>query len=120
MLVVKTEERTFVTVQGRGIIAIPTAMRRHFGLDRPGAQVEVGERDGEIVLRAHVAVPADQAWFWTEHWQTEREANDAIAARHLTGEEVLDRPPASPTAAHPPGGAWPGSGLAGSGFLRVF
>ena len=78
-------ENTFVTVQSRGLIAIPTAIRRHFGLDQPGAQVEVIEREGEIVLRPHVAVPADQAWFWTERWQQmEREAEEAIAAGRVT------------------------------------
>ena len=74
-------EQTFVTVQSRGVIAIPTAIRHHFGLDQPGAQVEVIEREGEIVLRPHIAVPADQAWFWTERWQQlEREADEAVAA----------------------------------------
>jgi hypothetical protein len=39
------------------------------------------EREGEIVLRPHIAVPADQAWFWTERWQQlEREADEAVAA----------------------------------------
>ena len=79
------EEHSFVTVQSRGLIAIPTAIRRHFGLDQPGAQVEVIEREGEIVLRPHVAVPADQAWFWTERWrQMERDADDANAAGRVT------------------------------------
>ena len=88
---VMSEEHTFVTVQSRGLIAIPTAIRRHFGLDQPGAQVEVIEREGEIVLRPHVAVPADQAWFWTERWQRmEREADDAIAARRVTVNEDID------------------------------
>lgn len=74
------ESHTFVTVQRSGVIAIPTALRRRFDLDRPGAQVEVIERDGEIVLRPHLAVPVDQAWFWSERWQRlEREADDAIA-----------------------------------------
>jgi bifunctional DNA-binding transcriptional regulator/antitoxin component of YhaV-PrlF toxin-antitoxin module len=63
------------------VIAIPPAIRRHFGLDQPGAQVEVVERDGEIVLRPHVPIPSDQAWFWTERWQRmERAADDDIAA----------------------------------------
>jgi AbrB family looped-hinge helix DNA binding protein len=85
------EEHSFVTVQSRGLIAIPTAIRRHFGLDQPGAQVEVIEREGEIVLRPHVAVPADQAWFWIERWrQMEREADDAIAAGHVTVVEGVD------------------------------
>jgi antitoxin MazE len=79
-----SKERTFVTVQSRGVIAIPTAIRRHLGLDQAGAQVEVIEREGEIVLRPHIAVPADQAWFWTERWQQlEREADGAIAAGHV-------------------------------------
>jgi antitoxin MazE len=84
------ENHKFVTVQGRGLIAIPTAIRRRFGLDHPGAQVEVIEREGEIVLRPQVAVPADQAWFWTERWQQmEREADDAVAAgRTVTAEDV--------------------------------
>lgn len=82
------EEPTFVAVQSRGVIALPAAMRRHLGLDQPGAQVEVIERQGEIVLRPHVAVPADQAWFWTERWQQmEREADEAIAAGRVA---VLD------------------------------
>jgi AbrB family looped-hinge helix DNA binding protein len=79
------KDPTFVTVQGRGLIAIPTAIRRRFGLDQPGAQVEVIERGGEIVLRPHVAVPADQAWFWTERWQQmEREADGAVATGRIS------------------------------------
>ena len=75
----------FVAVQGRGLIAIPTAIRRHFGLDKPGAQVEVIEREGEIVLRPHLVVPTDQTWFWTDRWQQiEREADDAISAGLIT------------------------------------
>ena len=74
-----------MTVQGRGLIAIPSSIRRHFGLDKPGAQVEVIEREGEIVLRPHLAVPTDQTWFWTERWQQmEREADDAISVGLIT------------------------------------
>jgi len=82
---------TFVTVQSRGLIAIPSSIRRHFGLDQPGAQVEVIEREGEIILRPHVAVPADQAWFWAERWQRmERDADDAIVAGRVTATEGID------------------------------
>jgi hypothetical protein len=57
-------------------------MRRRHHLDRPGAQVEVAEReDGVIELRPHLPVPADQQWFWTQRWQKmEREADEDIAA----------------------------------------
>jgi AbrB family looped-hinge helix DNA binding protein len=85
------DDHTFVTVQGRGLIAIPTSIRRHFGLDQPGAQVEVIEREGEIVLRPHVAVPADQAWFWTERWrQMELEADAAVVAGRIVVVEGVE------------------------------
>ena len=86
-----TNGPTFVTVQSRGLIAIPTSIRRRFGLDQPGAQVEVIEREGEIVLRPHVAVPADQAWFWAERWQQmEREADDAIGTGRVNATDGVD------------------------------
>jgi AbrB family looped-hinge helix DNA binding protein len=82
---------SFVTVQSRGVIAIPSAIRHRLGLDRPGAQVEVIERDGEIVLRPHVPVPSDQAWFWEKRWQTmEREADEDIAAGRVLSFESVD------------------------------
>jgi hypothetical protein len=53
--------------------------------------VEVIELGGEIVLRPHVAVPADQAWFWTKRWQKmEREADEAIAAGRVTVVESVE------------------------------
>lgn len=68
----------FVGLQSRGLLALPPGVRKRLGLDRPGAQVEVVERDdGVIELRPHVPVPADQAWFWTERWQKlEREVDE--------------------------------------------
>jgi len=90
-LLAVADERNFVTVQSRGLIAIPASVRRHLGLDTPGAQVEVIEREGEIILRPHVAVPADQAWFWTERWQRmEREADDAIGAGRVATAHDVD------------------------------
>ncbi len=76
----------FITVQSRGLLALPKGVRARFGLDRPGAQVEVVERDdGVIELHPHVAVPADQAWFWSERWQRlERELDDHIDKGDVT------------------------------------
>ena len=89
--VVMSTGQTFVAVQSRGVIAIPTAIRRHFGLDQPGAQVEIIERDGEIVLRPHIAVPAGQAWFWTERWQQlERQADEAIDNGRIAATDDID------------------------------
>ncbi|NJD28919.1 MAG: AbrB family transcriptional regulator [Chloroflexi bacterium] len=83
----------YVAVQSRGTIALPAALRRRLHLDRPGAQVELVERDdGRIELRPLLPVPADQAWFWTERWQAmEREVDEDVAAGRVT---VVDGPDA--------------------------
>jgi bifunctional DNA-binding transcriptional regulator/antitoxin component of YhaV-PrlF toxin-antitoxin module len=76
----------FIAVQRRGLLALPKGVRSRLGLDRPGAQVEVVEReDGVIELHPHVAVPADQAWFWTERWQRmEREVDEHVEQGEVT------------------------------------
>jgi bifunctional DNA-binding transcriptional regulator/antitoxin component of YhaV-PrlF toxin-antitoxin module len=83
---------TYVTVQGRGTLALPADVRRRHRLDEPGAQVEVVERaDGVIELHPHVPVPADQAWFWSERWQArEREADAHVEAGDVTSHENAD------------------------------
>ena len=100
MLRYMPDGRVYVTVQGRGLIALPADLRRRLDLDRPGAQVEIVERaDGVIELRPMIAVPADQAWFWTERWQRmEREVDDLVGrgdvTHHDSAEELfaeLDR-----------------------------
>jgi antitoxin MazE len=80
-----------LTVQGRGTLALPTEIRRRHRLDEPGAQVRLVERDdGVIELHPLVAVPADQAWFWSERWQLmEREAEADVAAGRIA---VTDGP----------------------------
>jgi AbrB family looped-hinge helix DNA binding protein len=85
----------FVAVQPKnGTITIPAQLRRRFGLDKPGAQVEIVVRDGEIVLVPHIAIPADQAWFWSKEWQAkEREADEELASgqrlHFQSGEEFV-------------------------------
>jgi AbrB family looped-hinge helix DNA binding protein len=75
-----------LTVQSRGTIALPADLRRRLHLDREDAQVKLVELDdGRIELIPVVAVPADQAWFWTDRWQAmEREADADIAAGRVT------------------------------------
>ena len=66
----------YVALQKRGVIALPLSIRKRFGLDTPGAQLEIIESDGEIILRPHLPIPADQTWFWAPDWQTkEREVD---------------------------------------------
>jgi bifunctional DNA-binding transcriptional regulator/antitoxin component of YhaV-PrlF toxin-antitoxin module len=79
--------RTYLLhVQTRGTIALPAELRRRLKLDGEDAQVRLIETDdGRIELVPVVAVPADQAWFWSERWQRmEREADADIAAGRTT------------------------------------
>jgi AbrB family looped-hinge helix DNA binding protein len=59
----------FISVQERGTIALPASVRKRFHLNVPGAQLEVLEEDGRIVLIPKVPVDAAQAWFWANGWQ---------------------------------------------------
>jgi AbrB family looped-hinge helix DNA binding protein len=82
----------YVGVQRRGVVALPTELRRRLHLEEPGAQVEITERgDGVIELRPALPVPADQAWFWTQRWQgREHEVDDHVAAGDLTLHDGTD------------------------------
>lgn len=87
--------RGYVAVQARGVVALPVELRRRLHLDQPGAQVEIIEReDGVLELRPSLPVPADQRWFWTQHWQDrEREVDARVAAGeidvHVDGDAFL-------------------------------
>ena len=81
-----------VSVQSRGTIALPPDLRRRMHLDQPDAQVRLIEReDGRVELVPVVAIPADQAWFWTDRWQAmEREADADIAAGRVTAVDGVE------------------------------
>ena len=76
-----------ISLQGRGVVSLPAKLRRKLRLDEKGAQVEVVERaDGVIELRPLLAIPADEAWFWTPEWQAgEREADADIKNNRVHG-----------------------------------
>jgi bifunctional DNA-binding transcriptional regulator/antitoxin component of YhaV-PrlF toxin-antitoxin module len=82
----------YVAVQRRGVVALPAELRHRLGLDADGAQMEITEReDGVLELRPTVAVPADQAWFWTDRWQQrEREVDAHVDAGEVTVHESTD------------------------------
>jgi bifunctional DNA-binding transcriptional regulator/antitoxin component of YhaV-PrlF toxin-antitoxin module len=82
----------YVAVQSRGTVALPPLLRRRLHLDQPGAQVEITEReDGVLELRPTVAVPAVEAWFWTDRWQEGERLVDAhVAAGETTVHETAE------------------------------
>ena len=82
----------FIAVQSKGNVVLPVDIRRRHGLDEPGAQVEVRERDdGVIELIPQTAVPKAQAWFWTERWQRlEVEVDRHVEAGDVTVHESAE------------------------------
>ncbi|WP_182349404.1 AbrB/MazE/SpoVT family DNA-binding domain-containing protein [Tomitella gaofuii] len=79
----------YVSLQRRGVVALPSELRARLHLDEPGVQLEVTEReDGVVELRAALPVPADQAWFWKTRWQErEHEVDAHVAAGAVTVHE---------------------------------
>ena len=76
---------TFVAIQKRGTIALPADVRAQLGLDQPGSQLELTVRDGEIILRPYVEIPADQAWFLSLEWKSKvGEAQEHVRAGNET------------------------------------
>jgi hypothetical protein len=73
-------------------VALPALLRKRLRLDQPGAQVEITEReDGVLELRPTIAVPAAEAWFWTDRWQEGERAVDAhVAAGETTVHESAE------------------------------
>jgi AbrB family looped-hinge helix DNA binding protein len=83
--------KRFRSVDERGNVTLPADIRRQYGLDKPGVQVEVIARSGVIELRPHVAVPADQAWYWNQSWQKGELAVDKhVAAGRVKVVENVD------------------------------
>jgi antitoxin MazE len=81
-----------VPVTSRGNIALPLDLRRPLHLDHRNAQVRLVEGDdGRVELIPVVAVPADQAWFWTDRWHAmECEADADAAAGRVTVVDGVD------------------------------
>lgn len=66
-------------------ITIPQEAFDRLGL-QSGDILEIEVRDGVLYAIAQRLIPRDQAWFWSEEWQTkEREASEAIARGELSG-----------------------------------
>jgi len=82
-----------LSVRSRGTVALPADLRRRLHLDRADSQVKLIEHeDGRLELVPVVAVPADQAWFWSQRWQAmERDADADVAAGRVTVVEDMDQ-----------------------------
>lgn len=73
-----------VHFKNRSQVTIPKEFVERLGL-KQGDILEARLEDGKIILVPVVAVPKDQAWYWTEQWQQEeREADEQIKRGEVT------------------------------------
>lgn len=91
----------FLSIQARGTVSLPVALRRKYKLDEPGAQVEVIDADGDIILRPKIALNAAHAWFWDEQWQegekqAEQELRRGEGRVFKSGEQMVESLESSP------------------------
>lgn len=79
------------TLRQRGQVTLPSEVRDALKLE-DGDDIDfevIGE--GVVVMHGLKMIPADQAWFWTESWQTgEREAEDDIRNGRTTVHKTVD------------------------------
>ncbi len=70
---------------------IPGRFQRQSELDESGARVSISVQDGKFLLAPHLAIPAEQAWFWAPTRQEmEREADEDLQAGRIL--EFADGP----------------------------
>jgi antitoxin PrlF len=85
---------TLMKVRPKGQITLPDAIRKAARLSE-GDYLEVSVEGGTIVMRPKKLIDADQAWFWSDAWQSgEREASEDIARgrvrRSAGGDEFIE------------------------------
>jgi len=79
-----------VHFKDRGQVTIPKAIVDALGLTK-GDLLEARLEDGRIVLVPAVAIPKDQAWYWTEEWQREEhEVDEQMETGKVTQPMELD------------------------------
>ncbi len=83
--------RETVHFKTKSQVTIPKAFVELLGL-KQGDILEARVEDGKIVLVPTVAIPKDQAWYWTKAWQAEElEINEEIARGAVMGPMERDK-----------------------------
>lgn len=84
---VRTVLRETLRLRKKGQLTIPKEMVDELGLHE-NTLLEARVEDGRIVLVPAVAVPRDQAWYWSKAWQQEEREADEQITRGEIGEPM--------------------------------
>lgn len=64
-----------VKLRQKSQVTIPSDILKALNL-KTGDKLEFTAQDGKIIIQPVVTIPKDQAWFWTEKWQSEERIVD--------------------------------------------
>ncbi|ACM61614.1 AbrB family transcriptional regulator [Caldicellulosiruptor bescii] len=59
-----------VEIKKKSQVTIPAQILKKLNL-RVGDLLQIEEKDGRIILTPVIAIPKEQAWFYSEKWQRE-------------------------------------------------
>ncbi len=81
-------------LRAKGQLTLPGDVREALHVQE-GDDIEFVVTEGGVLIRGLKAIPAEQAWFWTDEWQSgEREASAQVSAGEGTvfddGESFLE------------------------------
>lgn len=77
-------------IRGRSQITIPSEVIKRLNL-KQGDILEVDVEGDHIILRPVIAIPKDQAYFWTQEWQSEeRQIQSDIESNNIKSAESTD------------------------------
>jgi AbrB family looped-hinge helix DNA binding protein len=78
-------------IRAKGQITIPGQVREILGAEEGDELAFHVSEVGQVVVEKLMVIQPDQAWFWTERWQTmEHDAQAEIAAGRITHFSNID------------------------------
>ena len=80
-----------IKLRDRSQITIPKSIIEILGI-KGNDDLNIGIENDEIVISPVVAIPKDQAWFWTDEWQQrEKEVNEDIKFGKIKTANNIDK-----------------------------
>lgn len=77
-------------LRSRSQITIPKNIIETLGL-KEGDNLNIEIENGKIILKPVVMVPKNQAWFWTDEWQTaEKEVDEDVKSGKIKIADDID------------------------------
>jgi len=77
-------------IRSRSQITIPSEIIKKLNL-KQGDTLEVEVEGNKIVLRPVIAIPMDQAYFWSKEWQSEeKQVQSDIENNHIKSSKSKD------------------------------